>query len=175
MAIFQQLWDYKINQRNYFKIKIALLVIIIMILVSSFNVFHSTLLFNLLIANPTKWSNTLKQSIGKLLTNCLSVFDHFVKLTLRGLTFPVFFSLVNPSLSLFLPLNARLFLSFWKLNLNTFNVTNVWFFLFFHCNYCLILFVFYVHAFFFDVDFSKTSSIFNVFCFPCKLSLFWKR
>ena len=112
MAIFQQLRDYKINQRNYFKIKIAFLVIIIMILVSSFSVLHSALLFKPLIANPTKWSNTLKQFVGKLPTSCQSVFDHFVKLTLRGLTFPVFFSLVNPTLSLFLPLNARLFFFF---------------------------------------------------------------
>ena len=40
---------------------------------------------NSLSANPTKWSNTLKQFVGKLLTNCLSVFDHFVKLVLKGL------------------------------------------------------------------------------------------
>ena len=32
--------------------------------------------FNPLSANITKWSNTLKQVVGKLLTNCLSVFDH---------------------------------------------------------------------------------------------------
>ena len=32
-------------------------------------------------ANPTKWSNTLKQFVGNL-----SVFDHFVKLMLKGLT-----------------------------------------------------------------------------------------
>ena len=38
---------------------------------------------NPLSANPTKWSNTLKQFVGKLPTNCLSVFDHFVKLTLN--------------------------------------------------------------------------------------------
>ena len=31
-------------------------------------------------ANPTKWSNTLKQFVGKLPTNCLSVFDHFMNL-----------------------------------------------------------------------------------------------
>ena len=31
----------------------------------------------------TKWSNTLKQFAGKLLTNCLSVFDHFVGLVLE--------------------------------------------------------------------------------------------
>ena len=28
--------------------------------------------------NPTKWSNTLKQFVGNLPTNCLSVFDHSV-------------------------------------------------------------------------------------------------
>ena len=30
---------------------------------------------NPLSANPTEWSNTLKQFVGKLPTNCLSVFD----------------------------------------------------------------------------------------------------
>ena len=40
---------------------------------------------NPLIANPTKWSNTFKQFVGKLPTNCLSVFDHFVGLALKGL------------------------------------------------------------------------------------------
>ena len=33
-------------------------------------------------ANPTKWSNTLKKFVGNFPTNCLSVFDHFVKLAL---------------------------------------------------------------------------------------------
>ena len=41
---------------------------------------------NPLIANPTKWPNTLKQFVGKLPTNCLSVFDHFVKFALKGLS-----------------------------------------------------------------------------------------
>ena len=36
-------------------------------------------------ANPTKWSNTLKQFFDNLPTNCLSVFDHSVKLALKGL------------------------------------------------------------------------------------------
>ena len=36
-------------------------------------------------ANPTKWSNTLKQFFGNLRTNFLSVFDHFVILALKGL------------------------------------------------------------------------------------------
>ena len=40
---------------------------------------------NALSANPTKWSNTLKQFVGNLPTNCLSLFDHFVKLALKGL------------------------------------------------------------------------------------------
>ena len=38
-----------------------------------------------LIANPTKWPNKLKQFVGKLPTNCLSVFGHFVNLALKGL------------------------------------------------------------------------------------------
>ena len=35
-------------------------------------------------ANFTKRSNTLKKFVGKLPTNCLSVFDHFVGLALKG-------------------------------------------------------------------------------------------
>ena len=42
--------------------------------------------FNPLNAKITKWSNTLKQFVGNLSTNCLSVFDHFVGLGLKGLT-----------------------------------------------------------------------------------------
>ena len=37
-------------------------------------------------ANPTKWSNTFKQFVGKLPTNRLSVFDHFVGLALKGIS-----------------------------------------------------------------------------------------
>ena len=46
-----------------------------------------TILFhvNPLSTNPTKWSNTLKQFVGKLPMNCFSVFDHFVKLALKEL------------------------------------------------------------------------------------------
>ena len=43
-------------------------------------------LFNLSSANPTKWPNTLKKFVAKLSTNCLSVFGHFAKLTLKGLS-----------------------------------------------------------------------------------------
>ena len=41
--------------------------------------------FNPLSADTTKWSNTLKQFVSNLATNCLSVFDHFVKLALKVL------------------------------------------------------------------------------------------
>ena len=40
---------------------------------------------NPLSANFPKWSNTLKQFVPKLPTNCLSVFDHFVGLAFKGL------------------------------------------------------------------------------------------
>ena len=40
---------------------------------------------NPLSANPTKWSNRLKQFVGNLSANCLSVFDHFMNLALKGL------------------------------------------------------------------------------------------
>ena len=42
---------------------------------------------NPLIINPTKWSNTLKQFVRNLPANCLSVFDHFVGLALKGLKY----------------------------------------------------------------------------------------
>ena len=43
-------------------------------------------ILNILSVNPIKWSNTLKKFVGKLLANCLSVFDHFVGLALKKLT-----------------------------------------------------------------------------------------
>ena len=43
------------------------------------------IVFNPLSANPTKWSNTLKQFVADLPRNCLNVFDHFVKLAFKGL------------------------------------------------------------------------------------------
>ena len=49
---------------------------------------HNTRLlftFNPLSANLEKWSNTLKQIVGNLPTICLSVFDHFMNLALKGL------------------------------------------------------------------------------------------
>ena len=41
---------------------------------------------NPLRANLTKWSNTLKQFVGNLPTNCLSVFDHFLWLPFKTLS-----------------------------------------------------------------------------------------
>ena len=41
---------------------------------------------NPLSAKFKKWSNTLKQFVGDLPTNCLRVLDHFVGLALKGLT-----------------------------------------------------------------------------------------
>ena len=41
--------------------------------------------FNSLSTNLIKWSNTLQQSVGKLPTNCFSVFDRFQGLALEGL------------------------------------------------------------------------------------------
>ena len=41
---------------------------------------------NPLSANLTKWSNRLKQYVCNLPTNCLSVFDHFLGLALKGLS-----------------------------------------------------------------------------------------
>ena len=42
---------------------------------------------NPLRTSPTKWSNTLRQFVGKLPTTCLSVFGHFVGLELKQLKF----------------------------------------------------------------------------------------
>ena len=42
---------------------------------------------NPLSANFKKWSNTLKQVVGKLPMSCLSVFDHFVGLALKELIY----------------------------------------------------------------------------------------
>ena len=49
--------------------------------------YYSPVLLNSLSANFTKWSDTLKQFVGNLPTNCLSVFDYFVGLALKGLMF----------------------------------------------------------------------------------------
>ena len=53
---------------------------------SNFDAKFLVLVLNPLNANFTKWSNTLKQFVGKFSTNCLSVFGHFINLALKGLS-----------------------------------------------------------------------------------------
>ena len=48
-------------------------------------IIHHLKSMNPLSANPAKCSNTIKQLVGKLPTNCLSVLDHVVGLTIKGL------------------------------------------------------------------------------------------
>ena len=55
------------------------------VLSASMEITLKSWIINPLSANPTKWSNTLKQFVGKLPTNCLSVSNHFVGLALKGL------------------------------------------------------------------------------------------
>ena len=47
---------------------------------------HGPLQINPLSTDPTKWSDTLKQFLDNFPTNCLSVFDYFVGLALKGLS-----------------------------------------------------------------------------------------
>ena len=51
---------------------------------------HNSKLLNPLSAKLTKWPNTLKQFVGNLPMNCLSVFGHFMGLTLKGLKLNTF-------------------------------------------------------------------------------------
>ena len=51
---------------------------------------------NPLSANPKKWSDKLKQFIGKLSMNCLSVFGNFVGLALKELNY--YFFILKPSM-----------------------------------------------------------------------------
>ena len=67
---------------------------------------------NPLSANLTKRSNTLKQFVGKLPVNCLSVFDYFVGLAFKGLIYPTsdcysFFSGMVKGLSLNFACNLK--------------------------------------------------------------------
>ena len=45
----------------------------------------TSILFNPLSASLKKWSNTIKQFVSNLPMNCLSLFDHYVGLALKGL------------------------------------------------------------------------------------------
>ena len=73
---------------SYFQImcKDVLLRQIVNIMTSPlFRACFSSVKNNPLNVRPTKWSNRLKQLIGNLATNSLSVFDHFVILALKWL------------------------------------------------------------------------------------------
>ena len=61
---------------------------------------QTSLNVNTLSVNPTKWSNTLKQFIGKLPMNCLSVFDIFGGWCLKGQKFTMFRNIVNVTMKL---------------------------------------------------------------------------
>ena len=65
----------RVNLASDFVSEIDIMIIFWLFL--SFSKFFP-LAVNPLSAKITKWSNTFKQFVGKLPTNCLSVFDHFV-------------------------------------------------------------------------------------------------
>ena len=70
-------WKYKNmswSNRNFHAWKVTL----------KYLVRRKAVKLNPLSAKLTKWPNPLKQFVGKLPTNCLSVFDHFVGLRLKG-------------------------------------------------------------------------------------------
>ena len=75
---------------------------------------------NPLSVNPTKWPNTLKQSVGKLPTNCLSVFGYFVNLALKGLTKSHLIHFTN---KIVLVLNNSIRSSLWVLELTVLKLT----------------------------------------------------
>ena len=83
--------------------------------VSDWKIIFSIFFLNPLSANPTKWSNTLKQFVGNLSANCLSVFDHFVGLGLKGLTVRFFLlhfqgSIVNMEIQGYVSTNSSLYI-----------------------------------------------------------------
>ena len=77
----------KLGRISFFKMRVGLFQLKI-VLVAVLYLFKYIYFLNIypLSANPTKWSNTPKQFVGKLPTNRLSVFDQFLKLALEGLT-----------------------------------------------------------------------------------------
>ena len=71
---------------------------------NNFRVFQIQKVVNPLNANPTKWSNILKQLLGNLPTNCLIVFHNFVGLVLKGLSWqitPIFEGLTKNLVKIF--------------------------------------------------------------------------
>ena len=83
----------------------------------SWKVCYWYMLVNPLSINPTKWSNTLKQFVGNLPTNCLSVFDRFVKFMLKGLRRYFFSKVASCRTAALLKMNfstKKILLNTWK-------------------------------------------------------------
>ena len=92
----KNVFDYKLLTKMAYKFKIKFITIFNYTPIFGHGVFFSQpehayanlrLILNPLSVNPTKWSNALKQFVGNFPTNCLSVFDHFVRLALQGLKY----------------------------------------------------------------------------------------
>ena len=79
----------------------------------------SSFYVNPLSAKLIKWSNTLKQIVGKLPTICLSVFDHLSGLALKGLKI-IFQAIIAEIRAKKYTLSIELF-SKWKWNLLIWN------------------------------------------------------
>ena len=77
--------QFSFETQSSFCLFVCLFVCLFTRLLDSFAIAILKIKINPLSANFTKWSNTLKQFVGKLPTNCLSVFDHFVGLAFKGL------------------------------------------------------------------------------------------
>ena len=71
----------KLGCISFFKMRVGLFQLKI-VLVAVLYLFKYMYFLNIypLSANTTKWSNTPKQFVGKLPTNCLSVFDQFCEI-----------------------------------------------------------------------------------------------
>ena len=81
---------------------------------------------NSLSFNPTKWSNI--QAIRRLLlTNCLSVFDHFVELALTGLMFQPsrLIKLTYGSLTKYITLNSKVTVNRKNINWTAMKLTHL--------------------------------------------------
>ena len=96
---FQYFWDFnncllvifsQLNFENFWLYLLGTRLFWLKIVKKNYNstlkVCELTVWVKPLSTNPTKWSNTLKQFISNLPTNCLSVFDLFVKFALKELS-----------------------------------------------------------------------------------------
>ena len=118
-------------------------------------------LLNPLSGSPTKWSNTLKQFLGNMPTNWLSMFDHFVKLALEGLSSKYqffFFSLTTKP-------KPNYFENIWHLciiynyaqHIYVLRKMLIWFLV--SIFFFFFLFIFYLHVTFYILKFGSKSSL----------------